>query len=502
MSGLLQQGWLKNEELADRFLVRCVELSTERCLSQLAAAGGAAGGGESSQAQQKAAMSHMDNLSKLILLLVRYHDEWRRISSITPEGLVNKIIGATAHVLRKHHTERKTSFKQKPFHRLLSKLLIDLNEPMGEHTAFAVCEALQALQPQNFSGFAFSWLELASHRLVMPRLLKVKTQRGWTLFNRLMVCIFAYLQPWLAKADLNEPIKMLYKGTLRVLLVLLHDFPEFLCEYHFSFCDVIPPSCIQLRNLILSAFPLQMALPDPFTPQLKVDMLPEINKAPTILANFTASIAAVPGLRGELDAYLKGSGSQGFLSKLQAHLMLPSGEVSVTGTRYNVPLINSIVLYSAIYSIMLSQGQGKQGPSTSGASMEIYVKLVTDLDAEGRYLVINAIANQLRFPNSHTHYLSCVLLFIFQASNEYVREQITRVLIERLIVNKPHPWGLLITFIELIKNKTYDLWKHDFVRSSREIEQLFQSVARFCLPQQQGQIGGADGDGDASKDSK
>jgi hypothetical protein len=28
----------------------------------------------------------------------------------------------------------------------------------------------------------------------------------------------------------------------------------------------------------------------------------------------------------------------------------------------------------------------------------------------------------------------------------------TRVLIERLIVNKPHPWGLLNTFYELIRN--------------------------------------------------
>ena len=55
-----------------------------------------------------------------------------------------------------------------------------------------------------------------------------------------------------------------------MLLVLLHDFPEFLCDYHFSFCDVIPPNCIQMRNLILSAFPRNMRLPDPFTPNLKV----------------------------------------------------------------------------------------------------------------------------------------------------------------------------------------------------------------------------------------
>ncbi len=59
------------------------------------------------------------------------------------------------------------------------------------------------------------------------------------------------------------------QGTLRVLLVLLHDFPEFLCEYHFELCNMVPPSCIQMRNLILSAFPRNMTLPDPFTPNLK-----------------------------------------------------------------------------------------------------------------------------------------------------------------------------------------------------------------------------------------
>jgi hypothetical protein len=70
------------------------------------------------------------------------------------------------------------------------------------------------------------------------------------------------------------------QGTLRVLLVLLHDFPEFLCEYHFELCNKIPPSCIQMRNLILSAFPRMMRLPDPFTPNLKVGPPPSSMQAP------------------------------------------------------------------------------------------------------------------------------------------------------------------------------------------------------------------------------
>ena len=109
---------------------------------------------------------------------------------------------------------------------------------------------------------------------------------------------------------------------------------------------------------------------------------------------------------------------------------------------------------------------------------------------EGRYHFLTAIANQLRYPNNHTHYFSCVLLFIFglheidikqiSAHGETVKEQVTRVLLERLIVNRPHPWGLLITFIELIKNPRYNFWAHSFVRCAPEIEKLFESVARSC----------------------
>lgn len=88
----------------------------------------------------------------------------------------------------------------------------------------------------------------------------------------------------------NKSFKFFFQGTLRVLLVLLHDFPEFLCDYHYGFCDVIPPNCVQMRNLILSAFPRNMRLPDPFTPNLKVDMLTDISLPPRILINFASKI--------------------------------------------------------------------------------------------------------------------------------------------------------------------------------------------------------------------
>jgi CCR4-NOT transcription complex subunit 1 len=131
--------------------------------------------------------------------------------------------------------------------------------------------------------------------------------------------------------------------------------------------------------------------------------------------------------------------------------------------------------------------------------MDIYQKLVIDLDAEGkifsplkthiclgRYLLLNALANQLRYPNNHTHFFSCVLLYLFaevhlEHDQEIIQEQITRVLLERLIVNRPHPWGLLITFIELVKNPRYNFWGRHFIHCAPEIERLFENVERSCL---------------------
>jgi CCR4-NOT transcription complex subunit 1 len=254
-------------------------------------------------------------------------------------------------------------------------------------------------------------------------------------------------------------VRLLYKGTLRVLLVLLHDFPEFLCDHHFSFCDVIPPSCIQMRNLILSAFPRNMRLPDPFTPNLKVDLLPEISQAPRILSDVESALKNKQ-LKAEVDDYLKTRQRLSLLSvDLKGRLMLPPAEAVSSGTKYNVPLLNALVLYVGMQAIQQLQTKTTQqqlavpsAPITHSAPMDIFQHLVLELDTEGRYLFLNAVANQLRYPNNHTHYFSCVLLYLFAEANlEIIQEQITRVLLERLIVNRPHPWGLLITFIELIK---------------------------------------------------
>jgi CCR4-NOT transcription complex subunit 1 len=250
-----------------------------------------------------------------------------------------------------------------------------------------------------------------------------------------------------------------------------------------------------MRNLVLSAFPRAMRLPDPFTPNLKVDLLPEISQSPRVTCGAEdALLVRFPSLRLELDQFLETRQPSSFPDQLRRALLLPPAAAAAAGARYDAPLVNAVVLRCGARGVAANARKNADGKASGGnkasvasrlahtAPMEVFQRLASDLDAEGRFFFLNAVANQLRFPNAHTHYFSCALLYLFSESNsEAVREQITRVLLERLIVNRPHPWGLLVTFIELIKNPRYNFWGHGFTRCAPDIERLFESVARSCI---------------------
>ncbi|XP_076878149.1 CCR4-NOT transcription complex subunit 1 isoform X7 [Brachyhypopomus gauderio] len=513
-----QQGILKTDDLITRFFRLCTEMCVE--ISYRAQAEQQHNPAASAAIIRAKCYHNLDAFVRLIALLVKHSGE--ATNTVTKINLLNKVLGIVVGVLIQDHDVRQTEFQQLPYHRIFIMLLLELNAPehvletINFQTLTAFCNTFHILRPTKAPGFVYAWLELISHRIFIARMLAhTPQQKGWPMYAQLLIDLFKYLAPFLRNVELNKPMQILYKGTLRVLLVLLHDFPEFLCDYHYGFCDVIPPNCIQLRNLILSAFPRNMRLPDPFTPNLKVDMLSEINIAPRILTNFTGVMPSQ--FKKDLDSYLKTRSPVTFLSELRSNLQvggapLPRssswrGDLTAfkrfcfyflmrqvsnePGNRYNIQLINALVLYVGTQAIGHIHNKGST-PSmstiTHSAHMDIFQNLAVDLDTEGRYLFLNAIANQLRYPNSHTHYFSCTMLYLFAEANaEAIQEQITRVLLERLIVNRPHPWGLLITFIELIKNPAFKFWSHDFVHCAPEIEKLFQSVAQCCMGQKQAQ---------------
>lgn len=464
-------GILKTDDLITRFFRICITMCRDLCVRSIMEHGQ----GPPPPYVRGKCFQNLDAFVCLIALLVKHSGE--ATNPTTKINLLNKVLGLVCGIMIHDIESNTTDFQQLPYHRILIMLFLELNAPeailesINLPVLMAFTQTLHLLRPSKCPGFAYAWLEIVSHRVFIGRMLAITPQqKGWSMYSMLLADLFKFLAPFLRNAELAKPLTMLYKGTLRVLLVLLHDFPEFLCEYHYAFCDVIPPNCIQMRNLILSAFPRTMRLPDPFTPNLKVDVLPEITVSPKIHTN-VASLIQPPEFKKNLDSYLKNRTPVTFLSDMRSYLQQVSNE---PGMRYNMSVMNALVLYVGMQAISQINSKGLT-PSMStiahSAHMDIFQNLGVDLDTEGRYLFLNAIVNQLRYPNSHTHYFSCTLLHLFaEANTEAIQEQITRVLLERLIVNRPHPWGLLITFIELIKNPSFKFWSHEFVKCAPEIE--------------------------------
>ncbi|ORZ15115.1 CCR4-Not complex component, Not1-domain-containing protein [Absidia repens] len=497
---LLQHSIFTSDDMSSLFYRVCLEASVQHALKYKQMNIGP------SQIPPMAATSiayqPIDAFSKLVvgILLQQQQQITHGTSAAKPSpsssaklSQFNRILLVITLVLAQHHDQQRQQFDQRCFLRLFTSMLTDLHVAENQFqniyipTLITMANTFHTLQPSNFPGFSFAWLQLISHRFFMPKLLLAENQKGWSTFEKLLVSLVKFMVPFLQHMELKDTTRLLYRGTMRVLLVLLHDFPEFLCDYHYSLCDVIPPTCIQLRNLILSAFPRNMRLPDPFTPNLKVDLLPDTKQSPRILSDYEASLESFGHFKMDIDRYLLSEKSTqhdkkpaAFLSQLVDKLAIEKDGISSNGGenmmmegKYNVSMINALVFYIAVTSI------SQNIPGNQGAAIEIYQHLLVELDSEGRYLFLSAIANQLRYPNSHTHYFSCVLLYLFVESNkEIIKEQITRVLLERLIVNRPHPWGLLITFIELIKNPGYNFWNHSFTRCATDIERLFESVSR------------------------
>ncbi|KAH8108458.1 Not1-domain-containing protein [Phellopilus nigrolimitatus] len=472
---LSKQGILKLEDMSSLFFRVCAESSISHYAKCIAA-----GDFEHS-------FLALDAMSRLIVYIIKYHGDASGANNLQAKvHYFTKILSIIVLVVANRHEEQGLAFQQKPFFRFFSSLLSDLHlleVQLGSvyfHLLIALSDTFSSLQPVYFPGFAFSWMTLISHRLFMPKLLSSENREGWSAFHKLLLALFKFLAPFLKSASMTIASRNLYRGTLRLLLVLLHDFPDFLSEYYFTLCDTIPSRCIQLRNVILSAFPTSVNLPDPHLRSMKFDTIPEMGPIPPILSDFTL-ILKNADLRGYLDQCLLNRVTQTSLAALKDRLHVPG----VTGEEaYNLSLMNAVVMYIGVSSV--AQAKARSGsslfvPTDPGVVALTY--LAFNLDYEGQHHLIGSIILHLRYPNAHTHWFSSLLLYLFaEAKDERFKEIMTRVLLERFIVHRPHPWGALVTFIELLRNSKYDFWNKEFVRVAPEVTLMLDNVARSVFP--------------------
>jgi hypothetical protein len=97
----------------------------------------------------------------------------------------------------------------------------------------------------------------------MPTLLE--KYEYWDVYFELICDLFKFAKENLPEEGLNEhvPCQIFYKGIMRIIIVLIHDYSDFLSAFSLQLCLHLPEKYIQIKNIILSAYPKELKFRSP-----------------------------------------------------------------------------------------------------------------------------------------------------------------------------------------------------------------------------------------------
>ena len=420
----------------------------------------------------------IDALAKLIAYMIIFQAPGSDGEvALKPAKSLDAILRLVILVINDHQNKQREHFNGRIYFRLFSALLCELHsgrQHLGAQHEPAIAQAfalaLQVLQPKFFSGFTYHWLALLSHRLLVPSLLggTGRANGGWDTFTKLLHILFTTLGDLLDTQD-APAAQDFYRGTTRFLLMLHHDYPEYLIENHTPLNSIIPVHCSQLHNLVNSAVTRAVYndQPDPFTPGLKINRLDQVRQPPAVFVNLD-KILEEAGVKEALQKCCSGS-SELTSDELDSVLSTLEGLQGVA-TRF---LCNAIALY-------IGENTTKASSVFSAAALpaRLLAHLLKESGHSVRHHLITAMINQVRYVNAHTHYFSGAVQHLFGSGTEDLQQTILRVLAERLVVPRPHPWGVIVMVLELLKDPALNIFDLPWMKTAPQVESMLMALAQ------------------------
>ncbi|KAG0669958.1 hypothetical protein C6P45_003122 [Maudiozyma exigua] len=439
----------------------------------------------------------IDGLSKLIVKLLVFQEfsEW------TKSDYMHVIFSTILLVCSKDH--EASSFNERPYFRLLSNLLSEWSSLRGHnfaaikqpaarkefqefdykfYTIFA--SYLHSLQPFAFPGFTFAWISLISHRMFLPTMLRLDEKKGWKKLMILLIDLFKFLDTYTKKTTLSDTVLVVYKGTLRVMLGISNDLPDFLIENHFELMNNLPATYFQLKNVILSSIPLKMMVPNPYNPKLSMEDIEDCQIPPAV---YYDPVEALQSLKKPIDNYLR-IPSNSLFKTISSGLYRTEYGVK-HGVGYNVVSVDQDLVRAIVLHVGIEAGleNGRTSSSavfnTKSAYYTLLFNMINEGIAELKYQILQVMMEQLRYPNIHTYWFSYVLKNMFTSKDfgdnlPEIQEIILRVLLERIVVNRPHTWGVSVLVTKLLTSTDIDLMKLDCIKEVPQIETIFSQLIK------------------------
>ena len=333
-----------------------------------------------------------------------------------------------------------------------------LKRPASKPYQLAIASLLDVLNPVDFPAGLAAWVETVSSGHFLSTWLFEYPEEP--VLNRTLLQAVDFLsQPAIVDSPGRSPaLALAYQAILRLFVGVAHDRPDVLLGMSGELLSRLDPHYIQLRNLFLATIPMSVSLPDPFAPDFVLSAPPTGTTVGGLKLNVKADdrteaavLKSIAGMAMDTNS-LTASFFFAFSQQLAAQVTTKP-EVSVD--RLAEGLLRTM-------STLMADTQS--GPDQV-------------------YSLLFHLTDNLRYPSPETHFFILLFVSMFKQAQSVnqdvsVREIITRCLLERLIVHKPHPWGLIVAFLEIIKRG--DFWSCPFTAKTPEIKRMFESVAKTC----------------------
>lgn len=488
---LFQSGILTEPEKFELFFKSALEISTAAFVTEH----------EIRSRTQRETYLTVDCLALLIVRIILRFSKSHTADAI---DYLKNILSIVVLVMTNEHEVSKTTWNERAYFKLFSSICCGwcdasvFDEQATKHldSEFFVTlgETLYSLQPIVYPGFTFAWISLISHRMFLPKVLGLPNHEGYGVAVKLFMALLKFQNIYSKDVVVHhDVINVCFKAINRLFAALAHDEPDFLIACHYQLVSAVLPSCTQLRNIILSATPKNVETVNPFASTGLVDSMPNSENAPEVFYSPMDDLSKV-GLKKPTENFLRIPAPALMRSIYGGTKLNHPKELAEFGfdvVTFNVKLINALILHIGMSAFEERVPANSNLLTFKSSQTSLVIDLLNQGNTEFRYHVISAIVNQLRYPNSHTQWFASLALHLFgtesiwQSADIYleIQEIMTRVLLERQLVNRPHPWGLSLVLAEILRNSHYKFHSLPFVKSAApEMKVVFEALARNIKP--------------------
>lgn len=285
--------------------------------------------------------NQIDNLSAYVIAVLE--------TSPQPEFTFEKVFTSFIMVLtKKHICEGNARVSQRPFFRVLFNLIQAIHAPEFTRKSclsnfnVVILQTMHIIQPLKYPSFAFAWMQLIFNPVFMKAVLRDTNKEVSGRYTILLVDLMMFVRDVFTLDPAHEKeMREFFKGILRLLLVLIVNHSDYVCDNSFVILEEISPRFVQFRNLILSAYPRGMKSPDPFDiANQNYQNSPEYKALPTINAKIEFRVSS-QGIQTYILNFMK-SKDQKEIDRIIEALYITDykGERQI-----NTPLLESFVVY-------------------------------------------------------------------------------------------------------------------------------------------------------------